>query len=138
KDTTKEIRVEGIFGELSADEQEKLKPYLRADGRFQLARTVKWKEEDAASQQDDDDDEANCEILTTFCRPEPKFPWLRESEINGTKTKEWWAVKESLVANGQAFTSVAGSACPGVGVWKQKAAEFAAKYLKPEDYEDSW
>jgi len=138
KDTTKEIRVEGVFGELSADEQEKLKAYLRADGRFQLARTVKWKGEDAASLQDDEDDEAKCEILTTFCRPEPKFPWLRESEINGTKTKEWWAGKESLIANGQAFTSVAGSACPGVGVWKQKAAEFAAKYLKPEDYEDSW
>lgn len=138
KDTTKDIRVEGVFGALSADEREKLKPYLRADGRFQLARTVKWKGEEAAASDGDEDDEAKCEILTTFCRPEPKYPWLRESEINGEAVKQWWNNKESLVANGQAFAALAGSSRPGVGDWKTKAGEFAAKFLKPEDYEDRW
>ena len=138
-DTTLQIWVEAIFNELSEIEKEddKLKPFLRPDNTFHIARTAIWKieesEEDGAHQ-----GEGKPVISQHYCKPMPKFEWLQESQINGSNISEWWKNKSTLKVGDADFLSYIGTTKPGVGVWKEKAKEFVEQHLSGEDFEDVW
>ncbi|TRZ76374.1 MAG: hypothetical protein D4R93_03350 [Deltaproteobacteria bacterium] len=139
KDTSLTIWVEALFNNLTPEETEKLKGYLRPDGTFHIARSVRI----AVSQPDEqgassDEDEDKRLISQHYCRPMPKQAWLRESEINGENIARWWKEKDTLRVNGASFADFVGGAKPAVGVWKEKANEFVRQHLTEKDFEDNW
>ncbi len=140
RDTSKEIRVEGIFHDLNSWEKEKLSPYLRSDGSFQLARKVKWLggEVGDSTKTDEDDGENGVQLETMYCRPAPNVEWLRDDLVSGEKITEWWAIKTDLVIHGQSFSAFVDDKKPKVGEWKVRAKEFAERFLKLSDYHDEW
>jgi hypothetical protein len=64
--------------------------------------------------------------------------WLRDSEINAEAIRRWMQEKEILTLKGHSFAEFLGIEKPPVKLWKDKAAEFAAEFLTPDDYEDVW
>ncbi len=140
KDLAKEIRIEGVFEELTAWEQEQLKPYLRTDGGFQFARIIKW-----ASESDEIDGEGQKEgpkMATEYCRRVPSFLWLNPDAANTESIREWWNRKETLVtAAGDSFAAFlghTGARPPTKAAWVEKAAEFARTKLVDADFSDEW
>src|SRR5690606_33162777 len=78
-------------------------------------------------------------IQAYYANALPIIDWLNPAKISGAAINEWWKVKETLTAHGESFLSFLGNgAKPAVGVWREKAAQFAATYLLPADYEDTW
>jgi predicted ATP-dependent endonuclease of OLD family len=58
KDTTLEIRVEAVFSDLTDEEKEALKGYIKPDGTFHIARSARMgtKSDEDASESDQDID----------------------------------------------------------------------------------
>lgn len=129
-DTSRIIRVEALFDNLTDPETEELKGYLRPEGTFHIARTCKVKDSSSS--------EEEYEISQHYCRPMPKFEWLCENKIKGETISEWWRNQADLTANGNSFVDFVGGTKPNVGTWKQKATEFAEQYLTDDDYADEW
>ena len=100
-DIEQEIWVEALFDELSDAEKdnEKLKPYLRPDSTFHIARSAKWKIEETDEEGGAPVD-GKAAISQHFCKPIPKFEWLQEGQINGNNIAEWWKNKDNLRVNG--------------------------------------
>ena len=135
KDTSRQIWIEAVFDNLTAPEQadDQLAPYLKPDGTFHIARSAQWKELATVPQGGEAD------ISQHYCKPMPRFEWLRESNINGANIVEWWNDRDSLVVNGVSFVDFLDTASrPNVGVWKEKAAEFVDQHLAEEHFEDEW
>ncbi|MBU0716662.1 MAG: AAA family ATPase [Planctomycetes bacterium] len=73
-----------------------------------------------------------------YCKPQPKYKWLVEGQINAKAIDAWWKEKEQLIANGKSFAEYVGNAKPKVGEWKAKAQEFVEQHLGSADFEDTW
>ena len=129
-DTSRIIQVEALCDNLTDQEKEELKGYLRPEGTFHIARTCKVKDSSST--------EEEFEISQHYCKPMPKFEWLCEDKINGSKITEWWNDKDNLTANGNSYSDFVGGTKPNVTAWKQKANEFAEQHLTNDDYEDKW
>jgi len=136
RDISLKIRVEGLFTDLQRYEKDALATYLLPNGTFHVAREASFTNNEAEPGEGDAEDKIK--ISPQCNKPLPKPKWLRDSEINKGAIKNWMQKKETLVVNGQSFTDFLGTDNPDIKLWKEKAAEFAAKYLKPEDYEDCW
>jgi energy-coupling factor transporter ATP-binding protein EcfA2 len=137
-DTSLEIRVEAIFSDLTAAEQESLKGYLKPDGSFQMARSAK-----TAADGDDNGDEGGAgdgkiEIRQHYNKPVPEPEWLQESSISGAAIKGWWASKGTLTANGLDFGATLGGKAPGVEAWKEAARTFLAANEGRIPTKDTW
>ncbi len=137
-DTELTIWVEAFFNELSDSEKEdeKLKPFLRPDDTFHIARSANWKVDD--SEESSSPADGKPVISQHFCKPMPKYEWLQESKINGKNITEWWKNNNDLKVQDANFLDYVGQAKPGVGVWKEKAREFVETHLSTDDFEDVW
>jgi AAA15 family ATPase/GTPase len=135
-DTSLEIWIEAVFDNLTVEEQEKLKPYLRSDGTFHIARSAKIGDDEKAQGQEIG--EGKVVISQHYCKPMPRLTWLQESNINGNNINEWWKEKEALDVNGKNFVEFVGGTKPNVGTWKEKAKEFVEQNLTDSDFEDTW
>lgn len=138
KDTSLRIEVEGLFTDLTEGETNDLQTYLRPDGSFHLIRTAEMVGEDEDGSGGDDDRESKVSIQQHYCKPQPKIEWLNPAKIDSAAISEWWARRAELVHKGVSFADTLGTSRPGVGVWKEKAAEFAATNLTADDVEDKW
>ena len=134
-----QIWIEAIFEELSdaEKEDEKLRPFLRPDDTFHIARSATWKIEEPEEEGAPPGD-GKPVISQHFCKPMPKYEWLQEGQINGKNITEWWKNKEDLKVGDADFLDYAGTTKPAVGVWKEKAKEFIEAHLTDDDFEDSW
>jgi predicted ATPase len=128
--TSRVIRVEALFDNLTNPETEELKGYLRPEGTFHIARTCKVKDSSSS--------EEEYEISQHFCKPMPNFEWLREDKINTRNINEWWSNRDNLTANGNSFAAFVGGTKPNVGQWKEKAKDFVEQHLTDNDFEDQW
>lgn len=136
KDTSLKIRVEGLFADLRPYEREPLTAYLRPDGTFHVAREACFAGKEAEGGEDDSEDKIR--ITSQYNKPLPKLEWLRDCEINTEAIKNWMKEKEILVAGEHSFAEFLGTDKPPVKLWKEKAAEFTAKHLQPDDFDDVW
>jgi putative ATP-dependent endonuclease of the OLD family len=127
RNTGTDLRVEAIFTHLTNLELEAFKGYLRSDGSFHLARTAEWVGEA---------DDASAEVSQAYNKPLPKADWLNPNKIDTESIKSW--SKELLTIHDHSFNEYMKGEKLVVGVWKQKAAEFAEKILGESDYEDAW
>lgn len=137
KDKSLQIWIEAFFDDLTPDETEKLKGYLRPDVKFHMARSARM-----GVPSEDVDDQSSSEqekvlIGQHFCKPMPKMEWLCQSKISLKVIDEWWKNKDALLVNGNSFAAFVGSK-PNVTTWKEKAEEFATQFLTDNDYEDNW
>jgi len=135
KDTSREIRIEGLFVDLKPQERTALDSCLKPDGTFHLARTVVLQTEAAAD--DDDGREGKFAITPHYNKPVPKQPWLVDSSISAKSIKEWLETPADLVVNGQSFVEAVG-AKPTVEKWRITAAAFVKENLAPADFESAW
>lgn len=137
-DSEQQIWIEAIFDELSDAEKkdEKLKPFLRPDDTFQIARSAIWKIDDPEEVAPQDDGKPV--ISQHFCKPMPKYDWLQEGKINGNNINVWWDNKDDLKVGGADFLEYVGTAKPKVAVWKEKAKEFIENNLSGDDFIDVW
>ena len=134
-----QIWVEALFNELSEAEKEddKLKPFLRPDDTFHIARSAKWKIEEPEEEGAPTGD-GKPVINQHFCKPMPIYEWLQEGQISGKNITEWWKNKDDLKVGDADFLDYVGTIKPGVGVWKEKAKEFIENHLSTDDFEDAW
>ena len=135
RDSSLSIRVEALFIDLTDHEKKTLAAYLRPNGSFLVAREARLVEE---TEEEGAPPEFKTQITPQYCKPIPKLEWLKEEEITRAKITGWWQEKDSLIVNRQSFTDFVGGAKPSVKDWKEKAREFAAKYLRQEDCEELW
>jgi predicted ATP-dependent endonuclease of OLD family len=133
KDTTTEIRVEALFGDLTDAEAEAMKAQLRADGTLHLARTASYDGEAG----DDDESDGKVKIGVHYNKPQPKYEWLNEPKITATRIKEWLKSPHDLEANGKSFhEKLEGKST--VEHWKTMAEAFAKDCLNDADFESTW
>lgn len=138
-DSEQQIWIEAFFNELSdaEKEDEKLKPFLRPDDTFHIARSVTWKIED--SEEENSSLGGGKPVISQhFCKPMPKYDWLQESQINKKSIDEWWKHRNDLKVGDADFLEYTGASRPSVGVWKDKAKEFIDAHLTDDDFEDVW
>lgn len=131
-DVARLIWVEITFVDLAPHEREQLGPYLRPDGAFQMARSA------VREGDEENPDELKIVISQHYCAPMPRQVWLRPSEINGARIDEWWVIRDTLRVGAQDFGAFVGPSKPKVGVWRERAVEFAARHLTAADMEDVW
>ncbi len=138
-DTELQIWVEAFFNELSDGEKEddKLKPFLRPDDTFHIARSATWKIEEPEEEGAPPGDGKPI-ISQHFCKPMPKYEWLQEGQISGNSITEWWKNKDDLRVGDADFLDYVGTTKPKVRVWKEKAKEFIENHLSTEDFDDAW
>jgi len=135
KDTSQQIRVEGLFIDLLPNEITALGSAIRPDGTFFLARTASV----GGGGEEEGDEEADNKIKIgqEYNKPQPKYEWLVEGKITGTRITEWRKKPEDLQVNGKSFFDFLEKNYK-VEYWKEKAAEFVKQHLKPDDFEDTW
>lgn len=138
-DSERQIWIEAFFNELSDAEKkdEKLKPFLRPDDTFHIARSASLKVEEPEEEGAPPGD-GKPVISQHFCKPMPKYDWLQEGQINGKNITEWWKNKDELKVGEADFLEYTGTSKPAVGVWKEKAKEFVEAHLTDDDFEDVW
>lgn len=138
-DTELQIWVEAFFNELSEAEKkdDKLKPFLRPDDTFHIARSATWKIEEPEEEASPTAD-GKPVISQHFCKPMPIYEWLQEGQISGKNITEWWKNKDELKVGDADFLDYVGTIKPGVGVWKEKTKEFIENHLSIDDFEDAW
>jgi hypothetical protein len=138
KDTTLEIRVEAVFSDLTDEEKEALKGYIKPDATFHIARSARigMKSDEGLSEGDQDIDKII--IGQHYMKPIPAIEWLQESEINGASIKEWWKNREQLTVGGVSFSETLGTKMPTVGDWKDRAAEFASNNAAVIPMKEDW
>ncbi len=137
-DTGLQIWVEAVFCSLTDEEKEneKLKPYLKPDGSFHIARSAIWKVEE--SEEDSISEDGKPVISQHYCIPTPIYKWLQDSKINGKNIDEWWKNKDTLKVGEVNFLDYLGTTKPKVVTWKEKAKEFVEKHLSESDFADTW
>lgn len=131
-DTTLEIRVEVHFVDLTPEEKETMRGYLKADSTFHMARTAKVVT--------DDEGETKIAISQECNVPSAKHEWLVKDNINGANVAAWWKEKDKLVGGGKSFADFlghTGAKAPAVKTWEEKAREFAAT-LPASELADKW
>lgn len=135
KDTSLKIRVKCLFSDLTDPEKENLSGYLRPNDSFLVSREASYVE-----QQADEGSPSETKVVITqqYSKPIPTIEWLNEANVSGTTTTEWWRERDSLVINEHSFADYVGGTKPNVGLWKEKAGEFASEFLEPSDYTDDW
>ena len=138
RQTENTIWIEAVFGELTSTElaDEKLQPYLRPDGTFHMARSVKM--DNTEDVESGASDEMKVLISQHYCKPMPTQEWLQDSNISSKNITEWWKEKENLTVNGTRFEEFVGGAKPSVGDWKQKAKEFVEMHLTEDQLVPQW
>jgi len=136
KDTTLEIRIEGLFSDLLLIEADALKGYTRPDGTFQFARTAAMGGGAGADEVDEEGD-SKVAIGQEYNKPQPKYEWLVDEKIKGKKIGEWKKKPAELQVHGVSFYQFLGGK-DTVGHWQEKAREFVAAHLTAEDFEDAW
>lgn len=136
KDTSQQIRVEGLFVDLLPNELAALSSAIRPDGTFLLARTASL---GGGGGEDEGDEELDNKIKIgqEYNKPQPKHEWLVDGKITGTRITEWKKKPEDLQVNGKSFFDFLEKNYK-VEYWKEKAAEFVKQHLKPDDFEDTW
>ena len=137
-DSTQTIWIEVVFDNLTGEEIEKLKPYLRSDNTFHVARSAKATVETENTERSGVIEESKFTISQHYCKPAPKLDWLNQSKISGSAIEEWWQHKDNLTSNGNRFVDFIGTVRPNVTTWKQKAEEFARRFLTSTDYQEFW
>jgi len=139
KDTSLEIRVEGIFSDLTDKEKETLNAYLKPDGTFHIARSAKMGAKGGDSDSDAEQGEDKLAIGQHYKKPIPQAEWLQEGNINGNNIKEWWKNKDHLAVDGVSFADFLNSTkAPTVGDWKEKAKEFVVANTDKIPIQDAW
>ena len=136
--TDRTIWIEATFGDMSASElaDGALSPYLKPDKTLHIARSAKIV---AVKETGEDSPDEDVVISQHYCVPLPPQPWLQDAQINGKTIAEWWANKDSLVVDGISFAAfIGGNAKPQVGVWKEKAAEFAKQHVPSHSFIEAW
>lgn len=137
KDTTLEIRVEAIFSNFTEKERETLKPYLKPDGTFHMARSAKMGAKGADSDSDLEVGENKIAIGQHYKKPIPSLEWLQESKISAKNIAEWLKSKDQLVVGGINFTEGMAKK-PGVEEWKEKAKAFVIINADKIPMQDTW
>lgn len=96
-DAERQIWIEAVFDNLSSTEKEdeKLKPFLRPDNTFHIARSAVWKMEETEEESAPPDD-GKPAISQHFCIPMPKYDWFQEGKINGNNINECLENKDAL------------------------------------------
>lgn len=139
KDTSLEIRVEGVFSDLTDAEKETLNGYLKPDDTFHMARSAKMGAKGSDSDSDAEQGEDKLGIGQHYKKPIPEPEWLQEGNINGASIREWWKSKEQLTVCGVSFADFLNTTkAPTVGDWKEKAKEFVAANDKKVPMRDAW
>lgn len=139
KDTSLEIRVEGIFSDLTDREKEALGPYLKADGSFHMARSARMGAKSGESESDSEQGEDRIGIGQHYKKPVPEPEWLQESNISGNNIKGWWINKDKLTVGGVSFADfLGGTKAPTVGDWKEKSKEFITAHADIIPMQDTW
>ncbi|MFZ0964385.1 MAG: ATP-dependent endonuclease [Terriglobia bacterium] len=140
KDTTLEIRVEGIFAEITDTEKKALGSYLKPDGTFHIARSAKMGAADGKTDPGTDEDEDKIKLGHHCNKPMPEAEWLHESKINGANVSNWWKTKDKLVVGGVNFAGLwpEGAKEPGVKDWKEKAKQFITANADKIPMKDTW
>jgi hypothetical protein len=103
-------------------ENEKLKPFLRPDDTFHIARSATWKIEEPEEEGAPPDD-GKPVISQHFCKSMPKYDWLQDGKINGKNIDAWWKNKDNLKVGDANFLDYVGAVKPKVVAWKEKAKE---------------
>ena len=132
------IEIEGIFHELTPEENDLLQAYLRPDGMFHFKRTAELVAEESTEEVASGDVEDKVKILAHYCRPQPLLDWLNPAHISAKAIESWWKDKQTLVHKGQSFATLIGEKKPTVADWRQKVEEFSAAHLSKEDFRDAW
>ncbi len=133
KDTSLEIRIEGLFVDLTDEEKAALAPCPRPDGAFHLARTISY----GARADEEEDSAEKVGIGQYYNAPQPRHEWLCEGHVTLKRIGEWLKEPDTLIANGRSFYEYLGGK-KQVGEWKAKAAEFVAANLQADDFVDTW
>lgn len=139
KDASQEIRVEGVFSELTKKEKETLGAYLNTDGTFHMARSARMGGKGGDSESDSEQGGDKIAIGQHCKKPMPQTEWLQEANITGNTVKEWWKKKDQLIVNGVSFVDfLGGTTAPTVGMWKDKAKEFVETFGEKIPKKDTW
>lgn len=140
KDLTLEIRVEGIFSNLTDSEKTTLAPYLQPDGSFHMARSARLGGKGVGSEDESEDGQEKITVGQHYKKPIPEPEWLQEQNINTKNIAEWWKIKDDLVVAGTRFSDSWSSPPkrPGVEEWKEKAREFLATHAEKIPMVDKW
>ena len=110
-------------------------PFLRPDGSFLLARTASVG--GGGDEDGDDESDSKIKIGQEYNKPQPKYEWLVEGNVSGSRITEWKKKSELLQVREYSFFDFLEKDYK-VDNWKSKAAEFAKKHLGPDDFEDCW
>ena len=133
-DIENEIRIEAIFRNLDENEMDELKPYLKPNNSFHIARTVSF----VPDEDSDEFEDGSINIGQSYLKLVPVYDWLRQDKINGKNNTKWWKNKDSLVVKGNSFVDFVGRKKPNVGEWKSYALDFVDKYLEDDDFIEVW
>ena len=139
KDTSREIRVEAHFEDLTSSESAALDTCLLADGTFLMARTAKYGATAGSDEEPSDQTDSKVSISQQYKQALPEPLWLRDNEITSKSVTEWWKNREALSISGVSFFDFLGSSTkPGVGEWKEKAHQFVAANKAAIPTSDTW
>ena len=139
KDTSREIRVEAVFIELTALEKEALNSCLNADGTFHMARTAKIGAKGSDSDSDSEHSADKIGIGQQYKKPIPEPVWLQDNNINAANIKDWWKIKDELKVGDVSFGDfLGGTKAPTVGDWKEKASDFVTANADKIPMQDTW
>lgn len=108
------------FNQLSEWEQENFKPWLYDDDLI-VGKKISC-----------EDNSFSIENFAVVKSPE--LEWLSHDIISGNKIAEWWPIKSTLKIGDLDFGATLGTRKPGVGFWKDRAADF----IKSNDKEIPW
>lgn len=138
--TTLEIRVEAVFSDLMPKEKETLKPYLKPDGTFHIARTARMGSRGDGTDLDTEEAEEKTGIVIGqyYEKPIPTLAWLQEGKIKKENIERWWEYKNYLTAGGVSFADFLNGSKPSAIEWKQKAKDFLEANIDKIPTQDGW
>lgn len=138
KDTSREIRVEAVFSELTEEQKESLRGYLMPDGSFHMARTASFGSRTEEGEPSHEDDEDKISISQHYKALTPEVDFLQASAINGKSINGWWSKKDTLKIGTLDFAAFLGSTKPQVSEWQAKAKEFVEQHGKSIPMREAW
>ena len=113
-DTSLEIRVEAVFSDLTTLELEQLRPYIRPDGTFEMARSARMETGDGDQTENPAQGSDKIVIGQQYkgCIPTPM--WLRDDEINDANVRAWWNQIDALKQEALVLAVLGATRCPRV------------------------
>lgn len=78
-----------------------------------------------------EESEERIKISQQYCKPLPKYEWLREGNINAKAITAWLKDEAALIVNGQKFVDALGTKKPGVELWKETPGLLRRPICKP-------